>query len=175
MTAENAAFEAAKIQRQSDYENRKARIAHAHAAVRKRVMDEIGEQHGQSKYKIQASTLEAERRRDDALAQTVVTLENFRQAAAQASSVLDELSADRRAARSAAAANSGGCFRPTSQWPEPDLSPDENKLFEEFQRLQKKSGGDLGAIQKIPAAANFQVFPDLAGDVILLAGVRGAW
>ena len=68
MTRENAAFEARKIKRQHDFDNRKARVTRAHAAVRKRVMDEIGKQHGQSKYKIQASTLEAERHRDDALA-----------------------------------------------------------------------------------------------------------
>ena len=85
--AENAAFEARKIKRQFDFDNRKARIARAHAAVRKQVMDEIGELHGKSKYKIQASTLEAERSRDDALANTVVTLEIFRQATAQSAGV----------------------------------------------------------------------------------------
>src|SRR5208282_3600269 len=88
---ENAAFEAGKIKCQCDFDNRKARIARAHSAVRKREMDEIGEQHGQLKYKIQASTLEAERFRDDALAGTVTTLENFRQATARGVEVLDEL------------------------------------------------------------------------------------
>ena len=71
---ENAAFEERKQQCQIRYDNRKARINQAHAAVRKRVMDEIGEQHGQLKYRIQASTLDGEHRRDDALAGTVVTL-----------------------------------------------------------------------------------------------------
>jgi len=56
---ENAEFEERKIRGQAKYENRKARINQAHAAVRKGVMDEIGEQHGHLKYKIQASTLEA--------------------------------------------------------------------------------------------------------------------
>ena len=89
--AENTAFAERKQRHQADYENRKARINQAHAAVRKRVMDEIGKQHGQLQYKMQASTLEAERRRDEALANTVVTLENFRQATAQSVGDLDEL------------------------------------------------------------------------------------
>ena len=166
--AENAAFEARKIQRQCDFDNRKARIARAHAAVRKRVMDEIGELHGQSKYKIQASTLEAERLRDDALANTVVTLENFRQAAAHGAEVLDGLTL---AARSAF----GGCgkFRrllsPTAEWPEPDLSPDENKLFEEFQRLQKKIGGDVGQFKKFPLPKIFKFLPIWLLTILLLA------
>jgi len=41
-------------------------------------MDEIAGEHGHLKEKIQADTQEAERRRDDSLAETVVTLENFR-------------------------------------------------------------------------------------------------
>ena len=125
---ENAAFEERKQQCQIRYDNRKARINQAHAAVRKRVMDEIGEQHGQLKYRIQASTLDAEHRRDDALAGTVVTLENFRRATAESAGALGELA---RSARRAF----GGCgkFRrllsPKHKWPEPDLSPDENHLF----------------------------------------------
>jgi len=167
---ENAAFEAGKIKRQSDYENRKARIARAHAAVRKRVMDEIGEQHGQSKYKIQASTLGAERLRDDALAQTVVTLENFRQAAAQGAGPLDELTKSARRAF-------GGCgkFRrllsPSRQWPEPDLSLDENKLFEEFQRLQKKTGGDIEQFKKFLLPQLFRFLPVWLVMFVLLASV----
>ena len=131
---ENTAFEAAKIKRQCYFDNRKARIARAHAAVRKRLMDEIGEQHGQSKYKIQASTLEAERLRDDALAQTVVTLEGFRQATAHGFEALEALTRQARRAFSGC-----GKFRrllsPKREWPAPDLSPDENKLFGEFQGL----------------------------------------
>ena len=69
--------------------------------------------------------------------QTVVTLENFRQAAAQGVGALDELANSARRAL-------GGCgkFRrllsPNQHWPEPDLSPDENKSFEQQQKLQEK-------------------------------------
>jgi hypothetical protein len=166
--AENAAFEARKIQRQLDFDNRKTRIARAHAAVRKRVMDEIGEMHGRSKYKIQASTLEAERNRDDALANTVVTLENFRLATAHG---IESLAAQLLAARSAL----GGCgkFRrmlsPTTKWPEPALSQDENKLFEDFQRLQKKSGDAVAQFKKLPLPKIFKFLPIWLLTILLLA------
>jgi DNA segregation ATPase FtsK/SpoIIIE-like protein len=172
--AESAAFDARKIQRQLDFDNRKARIARAHAAVRKQVMDEIGELHGKSKYKIQASTLEAERSRDDALANTVVTLENFRHATAHGIEVLEE---SVKSARSAL----GGCgkFRrllsPTAKWPEPDLSPDENKLFEEFQRLLKKSGGDVAQFKKFPLPKIFKFLPIWLLTVLLLVAGAAAF
>jgi DNA segregation ATPase FtsK/SpoIIIE-like protein len=172
--AENAAFDARKIQRQLDFDNRKARIARAHAAVRKQVMDEIGELHGKSKYKIQASTLEAERSRDDALANTVVTLENFRHATAHGVEVLEE---SVKSARSAL----GGCgkFRrllsPTAKWPEPDLSPDENKLFEEFQRLLKKSGTDVAQFKRFALPKIFKFLPIWLLTILLLAAGAAAF
>ncbi len=167
---EHAEYAERKARCQATYENRKVRIARAHAAVRKRVMDEIGEQHGQSKYKIQASTLEAERRRDDALAQTVVTLENFRQATAQSAGSLDDLTQSARRAF-------GGCGKfwrllsPTTAWPEPDLSSDENKLFEEFLRLQKKSGDDIGQFNKMLLPKIFRFLPVWLVTLLLLASV----
>jgi hypothetical protein len=170
INGECAAFEARKIQRQLDFDNRKARIARAHAAVRKQVLDEIGELHGRSKYKIQASTLEAERLRDDALANTVVTLENFRHAAAHGGEVLNGLTL---AARSALGGS--GKFRrllsPTTKWPDPDLSPDENKLFEEFQRLQKKIGGDVEQFKKFPLPKIFKFLPIWLLTILSLAVV----
>lgn len=87
---ENGAFADEKNRRQSGYESRKARITRAHAAIQKKLFDEIGEQHGHRKHKIQANVLEAERRRDDALAGTVATLENFRQKTAEAAGALDD-------------------------------------------------------------------------------------
>jgi len=172
--AEDAAFEARKIQRQLGFDNRKARIGRAHAAVRKQVMDEIGELHGKSKYKIQASTLEAERSRDDALANTVVTLENFRHATAHGIEVLGE------SVKSARRALGGsGKFRrmlsPTAKWPEPDLSADENKLFEEFQRLQKKSGGDIAQFKKFPLPQIFKFLPIWLLTILLLGAGAAAF
>jgi DNA segregation ATPase FtsK/SpoIIIE, S-DNA-T family len=168
--AENAAFAERTQRRQFAHEQRKARINQAHAAVRKRVMDEIGELHGQSKYKIQASTLEAERRRDDALAVTVTTLESFRQATAHGIESLDEL---KKSARRVL----GGCgkFRrllsPSHQWPEPDLSPDENQLFDQRQKLQEKIRADLAQFKKFPLPMISRFFPAWLAGLVLLAGV----
>ena len=167
---ENAEFEERKIRAQANYENRKARINLAHAAVRKRVMDEIGEQHGQLKQKIQTTTLEAGRRRDDALANTVTTLENFRQATAQNAGALDDL--DKSARRAF-----GGCgkFRrllsPRRKWPDPDLAPEENKLLEQQQRLREKIRADLAQFQKFPLPRIFRFLPVWLVTLIMLAGV----
>ena len=165
---ETAEHEERKRQQQIAFDNRKERINQAHAAVRKRVMDEIGEQHGQLKYRIQASTLEAERLRDDALAGTVVTLENFRQATARGGEVLDALTKSTRKAF-------GGCgkFRrllsskPTGL--EPGLSADESKSFEEFQRLQKKVGDEVDEFKKFPLPKIFIFAPIWLVTILLLA------
>jgi S-DNA-T family DNA segregation ATPase FtsK/SpoIIIE len=166
---EKAAFAERKQRQQAAYEKRKARINQAHAAVRKRVMDEIGEQHGRSKYKIQASTLEAERRRDDALANTVVTLENFRHAAAESAKTLEEL------VKSARRTFGLGRFRrklsPHCKWPEPDLSPDENQLFAQQQKLQEKVRSELKQFQKFPLPKIFRFVPVWLVTLLLLAGV----
>ena len=166
---ENAAFEERKQQCQIHYDNRKARINRAHAAVRKMVMDEISEQHGRRKFKIQASTLEAERSRDDALAGTVVTLENFRRATAENAVALDELAQSARRAF-------GGCgkFRrllsPNHKWPEPDLAPDENHLFEQQRQLQEKIRGGLGRFKKMPLPLIFRFIPFWLVTLLFLAG-----
>jgi DNA segregation ATPase FtsK/SpoIIIE, S-DNA-T family len=162
---ENVAFSDEKNRRQSACENRKARITRAHAAIQKKLFDEIGELHGQRKHKIQANVLEAERRRDTALAGAVATLESFRQKTADAAGALEGLE---KLARRAF----GGCgkFR---RWlkkvqPEPDLSADENVLFGEFQRLQKKNGGDLAQFLKFPLPKIFRFVPVWLVTVLLL-------
>jgi S-DNA-T family DNA segregation ATPase FtsK/SpoIIIE len=166
---ENAAFEERKRKSQIHCDNRKDRITRAHAAVRKRVMDEISEQHGRFQFKIQASTLEAERIRDEALAGTVVTLENFRNATAESAGVLEEL------ARSARRAFGGsGKFRrrlsPKRKWPEPDLSPDENNLFEQQRQLQDKIRGGLKRFGQFPLPWIFRFIPVWLVTLLFLAG-----
>ena len=132
-------------------------------------MDEIGEKHGRWKFKIQASTLEAERRRDDALAGTVVTLENFRHATAESAGALEELA---RSARRAF----GGCGRfrrllsPKRKWPELDLAPDENQLFEQQRQLQEKIRGNVGRFKKMPLPLIFRFIPVWLVALLFLAG-----
>jgi DNA segregation ATPase FtsK/SpoIIIE, S-DNA-T family len=166
---ENASFEAGKTQHLRDFESRKARIIRAHAAVRKRMMDEIGEQHGKSKYKIQASTVEADRQRDEALAATVVTLEEFRNRAGSSDAALQGLTAAARRAFSGC-----GKFRrrlsPNRKWPEPDLSPDENQLFAQQEQLQEKVRCDLERFGKLPLPKIFRFLPILLVTLVLLGG-----
>jgi DNA segregation ATPase FtsK/SpoIIIE, S-DNA-T family len=166
---EKAAFAERKQRRQAVYERRKARINDAHAAVRKRLLDEIGEQHGQMKYKIQESTLEAERRRDEALANTVVTLEHFRRATTESAGTLEEL------AKSAWSVFGCGKFRrllsPRHKWPTPDLSPDEGVLFEQQQKLQEKVRNDLERFKQFPLPKLFRFVPAWLLTLVMLAGV----
>jgi S-DNA-T family DNA segregation ATPase FtsK/SpoIIIE len=162
---ENAAFDDRKNRCQSGYESRKAQITRAHAAIQRKLFDEIGEQHGQRKHKIQANILEAERHRDDALANTVATLENFRQKTAEAAGALDGLEKlARKAFRSC------GKFRRLLKKPrpEPDLSPDENTLFEGFQRLQKKAVADLAQFRKFWLPKIFRFIPIWFVTILLL-------
>ncbi len=169
---ENTALEERKQRRQIAFDNRKERINQAHAAVRKRVMDEIGEHHGQLKYRIQASTLEAERLRDEALAGTVTTLENFRQATAQGAGTLDELNKSAHRAL-------GGCgkFRrllsSNHKWPEPDLSPDEDQLFAQQQKLQEKIRADLEQFRKFPLPQIFRFIPVWLAGLVFASRRRG--
>ncbi len=166
---EKAAFAERKQRWQAVYERRKARINEAHAAVRKRLLDEIGEQHGHMKYKIQESTLDAERRRDEALANTVVTLEHFRRATAENVGTLEEL------AKSAWSVFGCGKFRrllsPHHKWPAPDLSPDEGVLFEQQQKLQEKVRGDLERFKQFPLPKIFRFVPAWLLTLVMLAGV----
>ena len=75
----------------------------------------------------------------------------------------------------------GGCgkFRrllsPARRWPEPDLSPDENKLFEEFQRLQKKSGGDSRISKNFRCRQFSNSFPIWLLTILLLAAGAAAF
>lgn len=168
---ENGAFADEKNRRQSGYESRKARITRAHAAIQKKLFDEIGEQHGHRKHKIQANVLEAERRRDDALAGTVATLENFRQKTAEAAGALDDFE---KLARRVAGGN--GKFRRglKKNQPEPEPAADENVLFGEFQRLLKKSEGDLAQFRKFPLPKIFRFIPVWLVTVLLLSVVAAA-
>jgi DNA segregation ATPase FtsK/SpoIIIE, S-DNA-T family len=166
---EKAAFAERKQRRQALYERRKARINDAHAAVRKRLLDEIGEQHGQMRYKIQESTLDAERRRDAALANTVVTLEHFRRATAEAAGTLAELT--NAAGRVLGCGKYRRLLSPHRKWPQPDLSPDEGVMFEQQQKLQDKVRGDLEKFKQFPLPKIFRFIPVWLVGLVFLAGI----
>lgn len=143
--SENAAYETGKANLQTHFENRESRIHRAHAAARKSVMDAIAGEHGQLKDRIQANTQLAEQQRDNALADTVVTLENFRVKVADAAEKFEALTA--RAKKILG----GGTIKQLLEQkrPQPDLSPDENQLFAQFEKSLQKIESDLEQFQKI--------------------------
>src|SRR5438874_2418665 len=153
---ENADYTAKKSRLESSLEARKARINRAHASARKRVMDEIAGEQGQFKDRVQSGTREAEAKRDEALAQTVVVLESFRAKVAEAADSVDQtLKHVRRVF-----GGYGKFKRLLSVKPEePDLSLDENQLFEQFQRLQKKVNGNLDEFKKFLLPKIFRFLP----------------
>src|SRR5581483_528046 len=138
LEAENIARESGKNNLQFRFENRKLKINRAHAAARKVVMDAIAGEHGQLKEKIQQNTQQAEYQRDQALAETVVTLENFRVKVADAHEKFEELT--QRARKTLG----GGTVKDllAQKRPEPDLSPDENQLFAQFEKSFQKIESD---------------------------------
>ena len=165
---ERGAYEERKRERQMAYDSRKALITRAHAAVRKRAMDEIGERHGRLKNRIQAGTLDAERRRDEALAGTVTTLENFRQAVARNS---ERLAALAKSARGAFGGRFRSLLSPRHKWPEPDLSVNEDALLERHERLLEKIRGDLDRFKRLALPRIFAFIPAWLMILVLLAGV----
>src|SRR5436190_23398946 len=68
-----ATLESAKTRVQVRFEKRKARLNQAHHIVRKAVMESVSHDEGRRKYKIQESSLEAERRKQAGLANAVTT------------------------------------------------------------------------------------------------------
>src|SRR6185312_11870271 len=51
---------------------------------------------------------------------------------------------------------------------QPDLSPDENQLLEELNRLEKKTGDDIGRFRRLFPAAIFRVLPIWLWGILLL-------
>ncbi len=147
------------------FENRKARISRAHAAVRERVMKEIGAQSGQLKDRNVVQTAQAGQNRDHALTDAATALENFRQKTA------DALGRQEALAKAVHSAFGGyGRFRRQlkHEWPEPDLSPDENKLFAQLEDLEKQIGDDLERFKKYPLPQIFRFLPIWLWGILLL-------
>ncbi len=157
-TNAESALEAQKEILQSRFENRRTRINRAHAAVNRRALGEISERDTEWQDRTRQGVQAAEVRRDEELVAATVAYENFRQNLAVAGGELAKLEAKARGAF-----RGYGKFRrllaPNRQWPEPDLSPDENVLFGEFQRLQAKISGDLNRFGKFPLPKIFKFIP----------------
>ncbi|HXR47988.1 MAG TPA: hypothetical protein VN784_11175, partial [Candidatus Limnocylindrales bacterium] len=192
--AEDDAFESAKLEQQSKhaealaaaetaleeertrctarFEKRKVQINRAHSSMNQRVLDEGSSREGELKQRIRKNSTEAERRRDNDLANAAATFEWFLQK-------LNQTDADfRRLEKSSRRAFRGyGMFRRLlrryrQSW-EPDPSQDENQLFEEFQRLESKSRDDLAQFRKKLLPRIFRFLP-VSLVVLLLLGAIAA-
>jgi len=157
---------------------RKDWINRAHAAVSRRVLDEISTQDVQWKERTQQGVQEAEQRRNEALAAAGAAHEDFG---------LRWHEADQELARLEASARSSfrgykGFLRllATSQpSPEPDTTPDEHVLFATSQKLREKAQGELVRFGKAPLPLIFKFLPAWLPVLVLLAVAAadpvGAW
>ena len=154
------------------FEQRKAWINRAHAAVSKKVLGEIGEQDSQWRERTQQGVDEAGQRRDAELAHATEVYGQFQQHLTEAGGVLTQLETSARGAF-----RGYGKFRrllaPEHKWPEPDFTPDENALFAEMQRLQKKIPGDLERFKSILLPKIFRFLPVWLLTLLLL-GIAAA-
>ena len=176
LTAHSAAAEIAleeeKKRREAGFQKRKAAISRAHIAAKKRLGDKVNEQEGRLNDRIRENSALAERRRDQELSDAVATFENLQDKLAASGLALDRLEKTARKAF-----RGYGKFRRLlasgHRWPEPDLSPNVNQLFEELQRLESKTGMDLDKFQKLLAPQIFRFVPVWLVSALLL-GVSAA-
>jgi hypothetical protein len=163
-----AALEAEKHRCNLRFERRKVWINRAHAAVSKRVMNEIGAQDSQWKERTQQGVQAAGQQRELELAEARATFENFQKKLGEAG---DDLTRLETAARGAF--RGYGKFQrllaPDRPWPEPDFSPDENALFAELQRVLAKINGDLDRFKAILLPKVFRFLPVWIVSLLLLA------
>ncbi|MEY2466051.1 MAG: segregation ATPase FtsK/SpoIIIE, family, partial [Verrucomicrobiota bacterium] len=144
---EQATFEAGQDHRESHYQARKEKILNAHAKLRKKAFDDISNEEGHKKHKIQTSALNAERQRDKELEEATTRREDFQDRLAQANI---ELSALQDAAEKAFGGYPGlrKLLSPEHARPAPDLSSEDDALLEELLALIAKTRDELDKFQK---------------------------
>ena len=159
-------LEAEKKNCRAGFERRKARIAQAHLTCNRQVMEGT-DLEGRQKHRLQTSAMAAERNRDTDLANAAATLEYFKIKLAESREAFVLLE---KTARSAF--RGYGKFRrllsPHRQWPEPNLPPDENQLFDEFHRLESRTRDELNQFKKIPLPRIFKYLPMWLLTILLL-------
>jgi hypothetical protein len=151
------------------FEKRKARITQAHLTCTRQVMEGT-DREGRRKHQLQTSSMGVERKRDADLANAAATLDNFKIKLAASREIFVLLE---KTARSAF--RGYGKFRkllaPRRQWPEPNLPPDENQLFDEFHRLELQTRDELNRFKKIPLPRFFKYLPMWLLTILLLGFV----
>jgi hypothetical protein len=173
LASAEAAFAEEKRQRNARFEKRKVRINQAHTVLSRRVLDEVGGEEGNLRQKTRKNLAEAERRRDVELANAAAAFKGLQQ---QLDGSIEVFAGLEKSARRSF--RGYGKFRRLlshrKQWPEPDLYLDENRLFEELQRLESKIHDDLDQFQKIPLPRIFKFLPVSLVVVLLLGAIAAA-
>jgi len=153
---------------QSRFEKRKARINRANVAVNQWVQDQIAQCDAEWKDRTQEGVQAAEVHRSEELANATTVFNNFQQNLVAAGEELAKLET-----AALGIFRGYGKFRrllaPERKWPEPDLAPDENVLFGEFQKLQAKIPGDLGRFGKFPLPKIFKFLSVWLLSALLMA------
>ena len=166
IAAAEAVFETAKQKLQSKFERRKRRITQAHLTCTQQVMEGT-DRAGRRQRQIQAGAMDTERRRDTELANAAAELENLKARLAESREGFVLLE---KSARSAF--RGYGKFRrllaPDRQWPELELPPDENKLFDEFRRLEAGTRDELNRFKTILLPRVFKYLPMWLLSILLL-------
>jgi hypothetical protein len=142
-----AVFQNGKQNAQARFEQRKRWINQAHMASRKRAMDAIRDQEGRQKYKIQESSLGAERRRDNDATAAAAAREEFH----------NRLAESREAFNALEYAAHNGFFgyrnfrklltadRPADG---PELASDENQLLDQLDQLRTRTSDALARFRR---------------------------
>jgi hypothetical protein len=165
----SAVFDAAKAQRESRYERRKLKINEAHKRMRKLAGEKISEHEGRRKNRLQQSSMEAEKRRGAELANAAARYEAFKQKLADNSAIFAGLElAAQKAFRGFRTFKK--LLAPDRQWPEPDVSQDENRLFDTLERLATQTSEGLARFRKAPLIIATRCLPPAWLLIVLLGG-----
>ncbi len=156
--AAETTLEAEKKRREAWFQKRQTAISRAHAAAKQRLGDQVNEQEQQSNERNRENSTLAERRRDQALADSVTQHEAFQQKLTAGSATVERL-----AKEAGSAFRGNGKFRrlltPDHQWPDPDFARTEYELFAESEQLEKKIRANLERFRKHLAPTIFKYAP----------------
>ncbi len=162
----DAVFEAEKQKLQSKFERRKSRITQAHLICTQQVAEGT-DRAGRRQRQIQKGSLDTERRRDTELADAAAKLESLQAKLAETREGFVLLEKNARSAF-----RGYGKFRrllsPHRLWPDPGLPLDENRLFEEFRRLEAGTRDELNRFKTILLPNFFKFFPMWLLTILLL-------
>ncbi len=165
-----AGLQADKDRNQARFEQRKRRINQAHFSSRKRALEDIRQQEGRVKYRVQEGTLGAERGREKELAAAATAHQDFHTRLAGSREAFELLEGATRGAF-----RGYGKFQrwlsPDRRVPAPDLTPDETQLLDQLDRLRAGIQDQLGRFRRRVLPAMFRFFPTWLQFLLLALGV----